>query len=70
MLALHCSAHNRLIESEKLRVTGYAPCEEYWLADGTFLGFGYNPTVQAGKVPHVGQQTDRDNPTGEGAPET
>jgi len=70
VLAQHCSVHNRLIESGKLTITGYAPCEAYHLADGTFLGFGYDPVVRSVSVPHVGHSAEAACAVGGGAPGT
>ena len=47
-LCQQCATCNDLIESGRLRVTGEAPYDRYHLADGSFLGFGFDPD------PHVG----------------
>lgn len=53
-MATQCKACNKLIEERRLRVVGVAPFEKYYRADGTFLGYGYDPNPVNG-VPHVGQ---------------
>jgi hypothetical protein len=59
-----CAAHNRMIETGALRVEGYAPFERYYLADGTFLGRGNDPTPRVRGDPHVGRRGKR----GQGEP--
>ena len=44
----HCASCNTLIEAQRLTVKGLYPFEEYWLADGTYLGVGYDPTPRLG----------------------
>jgi len=53
-MATQCQACNALIEEGKLHVEGFAPFEKYYLHDGTFLGWGFNP-VPFNLLPHVGQ---------------
>jgi hypothetical protein len=47
-LGHQCATCNDLIETGRLRVEGEAPFESYHLADGTFLGWGFD------HEPHVG----------------
>lgn len=49
-----CSVHNREIETGALRVVGHAPFEKYYLRDGTFLGWGFDPEAFEQKNHHVG----------------
>ena len=53
-MATQCKSCNALIEEESLVVIGIAPYEKYYLRDGTFLGWGFNPTP-FNSIPHVGQ---------------
>lgn len=57
-LGQQCATCNDLIESGKLRVMGLPPFEQYYLADGTFLGFGFDPKPWA-SLPHVGDGSGR-----------
>ncbi len=56
-MATQCKSCNALIEEERLVVKGLAPFEKYYLRDGTFLGWGYDPMPfnRLPRVPHVGQ---------------
>ena len=48
-----CTACNGMIESGALRVLGRAPFEKYYLRDGTFLGWGFDPSRFEQGDPHV-----------------
>ena len=52
-----CRACNALIEEGALKVKGIAPFEKYYLLDGVFIGWGYDPTPfnPLPEMPHVGQ---------------
>ena len=50
-LGHQCATCNDLVETGRLRVSGEAPFEKYHLADGTFLGHGFDPEP----APHVGK---------------
>ena len=56
-MATMCRTCNALIEEGRLAVIGIAPFEKYYLLDGTFIGWGYDPTPfnPLPRVPHVGQ---------------
>ena len=53
-LGKQCSTCNALIEEDRLVVIGLAPFEKYYLFAGTFLGWGFNPTMFK-NLSHVGQ---------------
>ncbi len=63
-IRMHCATDNQLIEKEALFVVGQAPFEKYYLRDGTFLGWGYDPVPFKDQFPHVG----KDGRVSEGAP--
>jgi len=50
----HCATCNRMIETGALRVVGRAPFEKYYLRDGTFLGWGFDPEPFEQGDAHVG----------------
>ena len=50
-LGQQCATCNDLVEVGRLRIQGEAPFEKYYLADGTFLGHGFDPEP----APHVGK---------------
>ena len=56
-MATMCRACNALIEEGALKVKGIAPFEKYYLRNGTFIGWGYDPTPfnPLPGMPHVGQ---------------
>jgi hypothetical protein len=57
-LGLQCATCNRLIEKGRLRIVGHAPYEKYYLSDGTFLGWGFDPEPFEHENPHVGKCVD------------
>jgi len=63
-LRQHCATCNDLIETGRLRVSGHAPYERYYSADGEFLGFGYSRSR-----PHVGTGREWDGVARKAAPE-
>ncbi|MHC4470341.1 MAG: HNH endonuclease [Planctomycetota bacterium] len=50
----HCATCNRMIEAGALKAIGRAPFEKYYLRDGTFLGWGFDPVPFEQGDPHVG----------------
>ena len=53
-IGMACASCNQMIESRALRVVGRAPFEKYYLRDGTFLGWGFDPERFEQEKPHVG----------------
>ena len=50
----HCRAHNRMLETGRVRVEGRAPFEKYDREDGSFVGVGGDPRPRGATMSHVG----------------
>ncbi len=64
-----CATCNDLIESGALEVLGRAPFEKYYQRDGTFMGWGFDPSRFEQCDAHVGtgrKEGDRAPPGPEG----
>ena len=55
-----CSVCNRFEAHGDLVIKGEAPFEKYYLRNGTFLGYGFDP-VPWNRVSHVGQEPEEDD---------
>jgi len=63
-LCLQCATCNDLIEAGRLRVEGEAPYERYHLADGSFLGWGFDHEPHVGNSREPPEEESGDPPKG------